>query len=240
MNENAITIVEPAPTSPLTIIERAVAAGANADQLGKLLELQERYEANEARKAFTDALTAFKANPPAIFKNHEVSHNGKPMYKHATLDNVCDVLNSALAPHGLSFRWETATEANGIIKVTCILTHRLGHSERTTLQATADTSGAKNAIQAVGSTVTYLQRYTALAATGMAVQGQDDDGLGASRREDGPISEAEAREIERGLEDTGSDKARFCAVFNIGSIPELKRSQIDKARNMIAAKRSKR
>jgi hypothetical protein len=55
----------------------------------------------------------------------------------------------------------------------------MGHSERTTLSATADTSGSKNSIQAIGSTVTYLQRYTLLAAVGLAAGG-DDDGQAAS------------------------------------------------------------
>lgn len=80
-----------------------------------------------------------------------------------------------------------------MIRVTCVLTHSRGHSERVWLQAARDDSGNKNSIQAVGSTVTYLQRYTLLAATGMAVQDQrDDDGAGgAGARELNPEIRAE-------------------------------------------------
>ena len=60
--------------------------------------------------------------------------------------------------------------------MTCVLTHVLGHSERVPMQSGRDESGGKNSIQGLGSTVTYLQRYTLLAATGMAVKGPDNDG----------------------------------------------------------------
>ena len=49
-----------------------------------------------------------------------------------------------------------------------------------TMAAGPDGSGGKNAIQAIGSTVSYLERYTLLAATGLATEDQDDDGRGAN------------------------------------------------------------
>jgi hypothetical protein len=62
------------------------------------------------------------------------------------------------------------------VKVTCKLTHKQGHSEEVTLEAPLDTSGGKNNIQAMGSSVSYLERYTLLAITGLATKEQDDDG----------------------------------------------------------------
>ena len=169
---------EPAAPTPMAMIELALTKGADIAQLTALMDLQERWEKNEARKAFVSALNAFKAAPPEIFKNKQVSFGGagKTAYKHATLDNVSGAIGAALAKVGISHRWETEQLDGGQIRVTCILTHEAGHSERVPLQASPDTSGSKNSIQAVGSTVTYLQRYTLLAATGMAVQDQDDDG----------------------------------------------------------------
>ena len=163
--------------TPMDLLNLAVTKNADLAQLEKLMDLQDRYEKTEARKAFVSALNGFKANPPAIFKNKAVSYGvGKTGYKHATLDNVSGAIGEALAAVGISHRWETEQLEGGLIRVTCVLTHVLGHSERVPLQASPDTSGSKNAIQAVGSTVTYLQRYTLLSATGMAVQDQDDDG----------------------------------------------------------------
>jgi len=116
-------------------------------------------------------MASFKAHPPRIAKNKHVKF-GNTEYDHATLDNVCEVLTKALSDVGISHRWETE-QRDGKIIVTCVLTKGV-HSERTSLEAVADSSGSKNAIQAIGSTVTYLQRYTLLAATGMAAGGDTD------------------------------------------------------------------
>lgn len=167
-----------APASnPLALLDKAIARGLDPATLKALMDLSDRHNATEARKAFVRALNIFKQNPPEIFKNKAVSFGqGKAAYKHATLDNVSSAIGRALSVVGISHRWDTEQLEGGLIRVTCVLTHSLGHSERTPLQAMPDTSGSKNSIQAVGSTVTYLQRYTLLAATGMAVQDQDDDG----------------------------------------------------------------
>ena len=46
-------------------------------------------------------------------------------------------------------------------------------------EAPLDTSGGKNNIQAMGSAVSYLERYTLLAITGLSTKEMDDDGRGA-------------------------------------------------------------
>ena len=166
----------PVPQTPMGMIQVAVSRGASVDELGKLMDLQERYEKTEARKAFVAALNAFKMNPPVISKNKAVAY-GNTKYKHATLDHVSAIVGEALAKVGISHRWETEQRENNLIVVTCILTHAMGHTERVPLQAMPDTSGSKNSIQAVGSTGSYLQRYTLLAATGMATEESDDDGM---------------------------------------------------------------
>lgn len=202
MNEaTAVVTREPqalAPAvTPMAMLQLAVEKGASVEQLERLMALQERYEANEAKKEFVQAMTRFKEHPLVIEKNKEVDFTGntgkRTHYKHATLANVCDTIGPVLSGVGISHRWETEQLDGGMIRVTCILTHSRGHSEKVWLQAGKDDSGNKNSIQAVGSTVTYLQRYTLLAATGMAVQDQrDDDGKGgAGPRELDPEVKAE-------------------------------------------------
>ena len=61
--------------SMLSIIERAVMSpDFDVVKLKELLELRERWEKNEARKAFVSAMIAFKANPPKITKNKHVHY----------------------------------------------------------------------------------------------------------------------------------------------------------------------
>lgn len=160
--------------SPMGSAMAFLQAGGNIDQLNHMMDLQDRWEANEARKAFTVAMTGFKAEPVQILKRKNVSFNDVS-YNHAELSDVTDGIGPALAKHQLSYRWNIRQEGSAI-KVDCILTHVKGHSETVTLSAAPDASGKKNAIQQVASATTYLQRYTLLAITGMSTKGMDDDG----------------------------------------------------------------
>lgn len=163
-------------------INLAIETKADLPTIEKFMDLRERWEKNEARKAYNEAMTKFKANPPDIDKNRHVSYTTnsgkKTEYNHADLFNVTEKISSELSKYGLSASWTTA-QADKMISVTCKISHVQGHSESTTLSSSPDDSGGKNSIQAIGSAVTYLQRYTLLALTGLATREQDNDAQGA-------------------------------------------------------------
>lgn len=168
-----------APVHPGDLLRHALDSGVDLDRLEKLMELQERYEANQALMAFVDAMANFKKHAPTIYKDKNVSFTGTS-YNHATLGGICEAVIGLLAQHGISHDWDAEQPANGMIVVTCTLTHNLGHSKSTKLQSPPDNSGKKNGIQQVASTITYLQRYTLLSACGLATQDiPDDDGRNA-------------------------------------------------------------
>lgn len=206
---NAVVQQDPAPErlpvaqegSPAAMMLAAAAKGIPLEQIEKMMDLQERWEKNEARKAFVEDMTRFKAEPLEIFKRKQVAFTTRDgdttSYKHAELSDVADVVVPALSRHGFSHRWETKQEG-GKITVTCTVTHRLGHSESVYMEASPDVSGKKNAIQQVASTITYLQRYTLLMVTGLATKdiNPDDDGAGS-----GPIIDGEPTEAEKALAD---------------------------------------
>lgn len=176
--KDKVTAIVPATTTtPATILELAVKQNANVDTLSKLLELQERYEAGQARKAFEEAFSAFKAQAPKLEKTKEVSFGAnKTAYKYTPLDMIANTLGPILAAHGLSYNWKQHQD-NESITVTCVLRHTLGHSIENTLSSGSDGSGSKNAIQAIGSAVSYLRRYTLLGVLGMATSDEDTDGI---------------------------------------------------------------
>lgn len=221
--------VNPAPAiTPMDMLQIAVAKGADLEQLEKLMGLQERWEANQAKKAFVEALSAFKANPPTVTKNKHARFgqgDKKTEYSFAPLAEVTGAIAPALSRHGLSHQWETAQAEGGLIKVTCILTHILGHSERVSLQASPDSSGSKNNIQAMGSTLTYLQRYTLLAITGLAAGDQDDDGGGPVVL----IAPEQKDEIIALMRETGADTAAFLKYMGLDSLDEMPASQFPNA-----------
>lgn len=171
------------PTTPFELVAHAAARGASMDELRTFIELQERLEANQARKAYVAAMAEFKRSPPQIIKDKFVGYENRDGsrtgYTHATLGSVCGAVVEAMGAHGFSHRWDTEQPDSGMIAVTCSITHAMGHCETTRMMAPPDNSGKKNVIQQVASTITYLQRYTLLAACGLATNEQlDDDGRG--------------------------------------------------------------
>lgn len=169
--------------SPMGMMLAAMQQGATLEQVEKMMDLQERWEHREAEKAFNDALAAFKSEAVEIIKRRTVdftSQKGRTHYKHAELSDVVEAVGPALSKHGFAWSWKTE-QANGTIRVTCILKHRQGHSDSVALEASPDQSGNKNSIQAIASTVTYLQRHTLKAITGVSEKGDDDDGRGLSQ-----------------------------------------------------------
>jgi hypothetical protein len=190
----ALPVVQPqravaaASATPADLFKIALQTGAGMDTLERLMDAQMKYEANEARKAFHLDMTEFKRNPPTIFKDKHVefrTDKGVTAYDHATLGNVVERVVAALAEYGFSHRWVPNRSEGGMISITCVITHKLGHSEETTLEAGLDQSGGKNNIQAMISTKSYLERHSLLAATGLATRDTpDDDGRGSERRDD--------------------------------------------------------
>lgn len=228
------------PLTPLAAIFQAVANGASIEMVERLMVMQERMEANEARKAYVAAMAEFKAEPITIRKNKHVGFesrrvDSKTDYNHATLDEVVAAVAPSLARVGLSYRWKTEQIESGQIVVTCIVRHTLGHSEETMLRGSPDSSGNKNSIQAVGSTVSYLSRYTLMAALGLAAAEQDDDGRGASSD---TIDMDMVSRLQDGLTKAQADIERFCKYMGVSSLAEIKTRDLPKAWESIHAKRA--
>lgn len=219
--------------SPADLIRTAVAGGANLEQLKGLLDLQERFEANEARKAYHVAMAAFKENPPKIEKDKKVSYL-QVKYNHASLANVTEQIGSALSKQGLSASW--STKQNGVILVTCKITHVKGHSEETTLSAPSDTSGSKNAIQAIGSTITYLERYTLLALTGLATSDMDDDGKGIAVEY---IDEKQLSQLLDFFAELNVKQDKFLEYMKIAKLEEMPKADFQKAITALEKARQK-
>ena len=165
-----------ASPTPMDLLRQAMDSGASLDVIERMMTFQERWEANQARKAFDAAMASAAKEMPIITKTASVNFGaGRAAYKHADLSDVVSAVAPILGRHGLYHRFDVQTEPSKIT-VTCVISHAAGHSIRNSMTAGADTSGSKNAIQAMGSTQTYLSRYTLMASLGLAAS-DDDDGV---------------------------------------------------------------
>lgn len=171
---------EYAVTAPADLLRMAVEQGADLDRLERLMALQERWEAGEAKKKFAVAFAAFKAEAVKIIKGKLITDGPLKNKKHAELSDAVNAATPALSRHGLSAAWRLTKDDKDWMEITCTLSHEGGHSESVSMGGPPDTGPGRNAMQARGSTKTYLERYTLTAILGLAAQDADDDGKGGA------------------------------------------------------------
>lgn len=201
----------------------------------------EKVQASQARKAFDAAMAAAKAEIPVILKNRVVdftSAKGRTHYKHEDLGEIARTVDPILAKHGLSYRFRTTSKLNEPISVTCIVSHADGFFEENTLMAGRDESGNKNAHQSIGSSITYLQRYTLKAALGLAAA-HDDDGSKADKTVDelATISGDQIAALDKLLSDTGSNHSAFLKMANAESLSDILVKDFEGLKTMLTAKK---
>lgn len=167
----ALTTPTVPATTPMRLLE--IAPSTDIDKLIKMWELQQEWEKHEAKKAFVAAMSAFKSHAIVLTKDKE---NLQYKSRYATLGNMVATVTPYLSQHGLSAGWNI-DQTSGI-KVTCIITHSLGHSESVSMTCPPDTSGAKNPIQQIKSAITYAKACTFESICGLASTDAnlDDDG----------------------------------------------------------------
>ena len=223
-----------AQMTPVQMAYQLISGGADFASVKEMVALSKELAADQARQAFDEAVAAAKAGIPTITKNAK-GNNNKAYANFAAYAKVVDPI---IAQYGLSYRFRTAQTDR--ITVTCVLSHKGGHSEENSLSGPADTSGNKNAIQAIGSTLTYLQRYTLIQALGLAASDDDDGSKSEQTTEDtATITEAQATVIRELIEKADLATDAFCKRWNIEAIPDVPSSKFNEVvrslRSRIAA-----
>lgn len=225
--------------TPMSMLQAAREQGASIEQMQQLMDLQFKWEANEARKAYYKAIAKFKAQDAKVIKDKENRQFGS-MY--AGIGNTVSTINYELSKFDLSANWEIS-QSDKLITVVCILSHAGGHTEKgQPLSAPPDTSGgnSKNPLQQMKSTITYLKIATYEAITGIASVDDpgDDDGNGSGN----PvklITDEQAADLIALMDEVKAEKTAFLKFFKIEEIDELPASRLKQATKMLEAKRKK-
>lgn len=224
--------------SPL--VQAAMNGELDPERLEKLLEIQKSYEANEARKEFNSAFADFKAEAVTILKGTLIKDGPLKGKRHADLFDVVSATTGPLAKHGLTISWKTTKDEPNWMEVTCTLKHDAGHSETESMGGLPDAGPGRNAIQARGSTRTYLQRYTAMAILGLAARDMDDDGRTAEPPKPvEKITQEQWADLNTMLVDTQGNVDKFCQLFGIEKLEDLPASEFGKAVNKIKTRAKK-
>lgn len=169
-----------AAVHPGELLRMAMTSGRDLTVIDRLMDLQDRFEANQARKAFNAAMAKFRESCVKVTRSGKVGQGPLSGTRYAKLSDFVSAVSEPLADAGLSVSWRLLQDAKDWIEVACIVRHVLGHEEQISMGGPPDTGGAKNAIQARASTVSYLEKYTLKMALGLAEQDDDDDGHGGA------------------------------------------------------------
>lgn len=215
MNAVSTTPVDRLPIAPaasesaavLSVIERmATNPEIDISKLEKLMEMHERIVARNAKSAYAAALAEMQAEMPEIEERGKITVRKKDAsgertgdVQQATPYALWEDINAAIKPvmakHGFALSFRTGQSVDGRVTVTGILMHREGHQEETTMILQHDTTGSKNAVQAIGSSTSYGKRYTAAALLNLTSRDgleSDDDGTAAAA----PRPKTQSRDVD--------------------------------------------
>lgn len=214
-SNNATALQQPAHVAGSGIspmVQMMVDSGqATVEKMGELMSLQERWEANEARKAFHAAKAAAAAELPMIVKNRQNDHLRT---SYADLDAMIAGAGPVLGRHGLSFDFEYDQTSRDEVITHCVTTHAMGFEKRVkvvmpVMKPIQSNSGKNvtNGCQMVGIAMTYGRRYAFGAAFGIAT-GDDNDGNMPQQQSAPPVemlTESDMAEIKKACEGVGKD-----------------------------------
>lgn len=218
---NAVAKTEPAREvvefsgSLLEVITRAASdPNVDIDKMERLIAMQERIQERQAKVAFTEAKIAMRPHLPAIDMRGKITIRDKndankiiQETPFARFEDIHEAVMPVLTEFGFDLAFRNGLSSEGKVRVTTILSHKDGHSEETYFDLPHDSSGSKNAVQAVGSSTSYAKRYGVLSILNIRVSGEDDDA--ATAIPEHVISVKEYDQLKKLIVSTQSDEAKF-------------------------------
>lgn len=194
--QTALAPAQSIDLDPQLLIMTAVQSGASMDVLERLMNMRDRLKREQAEVAFRESMAALQADCPVIKKSREVrDKSGKVRYKYSTLDDIVRVVKPIISKHGFSYRTETNfIKDPSAIEAVVVVTHAMGHSERSTFTVPVTASEYMSEPQTFGVAQTFAQRYAFRNAFGILTGDEDTDGRPVTISE--PESQAKIAEIE--------------------------------------------
>lgn len=219
--------------SPMALIRLAVEANADPERLGKLMDLQERFERNEASKAFAVALAQFQAECPVIRKRREAAFNGQHIYNFASLDDILQEIQPLLTAHGLAINFSAGMTDAGFLKAECRVRCGL-HVEATEIVLPVPAEMRVNATQKMGAALSYAKRYALCAALNLIVADEDND---AAALDLTPVSDEQAIQLEDiAGECPAGTKDRCLAWLGVASFRDCPAARFGEVKDMLLRK----
>lgn len=222
-------LIEHKAPTPIDILQTAVSNGVDAGQLEKLMDMQERWERNQAEKQFNEAMHACQQEMPRVLKTSENQQTGS-MY--ANLERVQESARPVYTKHGFSLCYgEADCPVPSFKRTVCDVRHVGGHCVRYHLDLPLDGIGPKgnpiggmNAVQGCISTTSYGQRRLLCMIFNITLSGEDDDGQTVAC-----IDPDQIAIVNEWLETTGTDLKAFLKWVKAPSLDKMPATKFDEA-----------
>jgi len=212
----------------LSVIERAALnPDVDIDKMERLLQMQERIVARNAKSAYAAAMSEMQKDLPTISKKGINTHTEKA---YGRWEDIHSEITPILSAHGFALTFRTSTADK--VTVTAVLSHREGHSEETSLTLPSDIGKGRNDVQAIGSSISYGKRYTACAILNINLGGEDDDGKTAG---DAPPEETEVQAFVKEVDKHKASLARLLKAVGAENVHGLTGKQLKEARDKLNA-----
>lgn len=200
------------------------------DRVDRLISMHERMQSQQAVTAFNQSFAKMQKDLKPVEKRGK-AHNSR----YALWEDINESIRSVIGKHGFSLTFKTE-QSDDLITVTAILLHEQGHSMQTSKELPYDTSGSKNAVQAIGSSTSYGKRYAACDLLNITTKDEDDDGqAGGSNL----ISVDQFEEIQALVDEVGADVQAMCQYLQVQSIKAIPVSKYARAISLLKQKKAK-
>lgn len=231
-DERQVVVPTDAATLMAVISRAASDPDTDVEKLERLMAMFERITDRSAKADYSAALAEMQPKLPVIAERGSTDKG-----KYALWEDINDAIRPILAEAGFALSFRVGSATDGKMTVTGILSHKAGHQEETTMTLPLDTSGSKNAVQAVGSSTSYGKRYTAMALLNITSRGEDDDGYRGGVG--GTLTPEQIGEVQALMDDVGADRDRFLNFIRVPSIAQIPAKRFAEVIAKLEAKRGR-
>ena len=242
MSETKVAVLdkpgELAPVSEpnlLSVIAAAVAdPRIDVEKMERLLAMHEKITTEQRRIDFFAALARIQAAIPQIDQKGMIhDKQGVIRSRYAKIEHIDAILKPLLSEEGFAMSFDSAAAPNGGYLLSCMLSHKGGHSEVKSLVLPLDKSDFRSNVQSVGSTISYGKRTLKKMHLDIIEVHEDDDGQGGAKK----ISEDQARDFEAAVQETKGNPALFLKHMEAESFSDILVRDIPKALAALDKKR---
>lgn len=231
----------PESTGMIAMMERlALNPDLPVEKLEKLLEMQLKIRAVEAKQAYAGAMARVQSKLPKIIRTKENDQTGS---KYAPLEVIVEMAAPIYTAEGFSISFSEATSPKpDHIRVTGIVRHELGHETEHWRDVAIDMTGIagkvnKTLTHGEASSVTYGRRYVTCIAFNIPTE---DDKDGNKPKDVGElVNEAQIAHIETLIAETATKLPQFLKWAKVAKLEEIPAKSYETVVKMLEAKKGR-